>query len=175
MQQKLLHRAEGQRIYAVVLETGDEVMRCLGGFAAAEKISAAQLTAVGALRDVVLMYFDWEKRLFAHSPGRTGGGRLACRRRCRGTGRKTFTPCPSCCRQARRYGHGRASCRSPRAADARSDQFRLAADSSGGVNRRRPQSREATTSALFGRFAKRNSAIIALLKAGRSSGLREDN
>jgi len=68
MQQKLLHRAEGQRTYAVVLETGDEVMRCLGGFAAAEKISAAQLTAVGALRDVVLMYFDWEKKDYLRIP-----------------------------------------------------------------------------------------------------------
>ena len=62
MQQKLLHRPNGQRIYAVVLETGDEVMQCLGRFVTAEKVSAAQLIAIGALGDVTLMYFDWEKK-----------------------------------------------------------------------------------------------------------------
>ncbi len=49
MQQKLLHRAESQRTYAVVLETGDEVVQCVGRFATAEKISAGQLAAVGAI------------------------------------------------------------------------------------------------------------------------------
>ena len=61
MQQKLLHDADGQRTYVVVLETGDEVMQCLWRFVTAEKVRAAQLTAIGALRDVVLMYFDWDK------------------------------------------------------------------------------------------------------------------
>jgi len=68
MQQKLLHKAGGQRTYAVVLETGDEVMQCLGQFVAAENVSAAQFTAIGALRDVVLMYFDWEKKDYLRIP-----------------------------------------------------------------------------------------------------------
>ena len=68
MQQKLLHKADGQRTYAVVLETGDEVMQCLGQFVAAENVSAAQFTAIGALRDVVLMYFDWEKKDYLRIP-----------------------------------------------------------------------------------------------------------
>jgi hypothetical protein len=68
MQQKLLHKADGQRTYAVVLETGDEVMQCLGRFVAAEKVSAAQFTAIGALRDVVLMYFNWEKKDYLRIP-----------------------------------------------------------------------------------------------------------
>jgi predicted DNA-binding protein with PD1-like motif len=68
MQQKLLHKADGQRTYAVVLETGDEVMQCLGRFVAAENVSAAQFTAIGALRDVVLMYFDWEKKDYLRIP-----------------------------------------------------------------------------------------------------------
>lgn len=68
MQQKLLHRADGQRTYAVALETGDEVMACLERFAAAEKVSAAQMTAIGALSDATLMYFDWEKKDYRSIP-----------------------------------------------------------------------------------------------------------
>jgi uncharacterized protein len=68
MQQKLLHRGDGQRTYAVILETGDEVMQCLGQFVAAEKVGAAQLTAIGALSDVTLMYFDWEKKGYQRIP-----------------------------------------------------------------------------------------------------------
>jgi hypothetical protein len=68
MQQKLLHQGDGQRTYAVVLETGDEVMQCLGRFVAAEKVHAAQLTAIGALRDVTLMYFDWETKNYLRIP-----------------------------------------------------------------------------------------------------------
>lgn len=68
MHQKLLHRANGQRTYAVVLETGDEVMQCLSQFVAAENVSVAQLTAIGALKDVTLLYFDWEKKGYLRIP-----------------------------------------------------------------------------------------------------------
>jgi hypothetical protein len=71
MQYKQIHRSEdGQRTYAVVLETGEEVMERLNGFVAAERIGAAQLTAIGALRDVVLMYFDWDKKSYMRIPVR---------------------------------------------------------------------------------------------------------
>lgn len=71
MQQKQIHQSgDGQRTYAVVLETGEEVMDCLKRFVAAEKIGAAQLTAIGALRDVVLMYFDWDKKDYLRIPVR---------------------------------------------------------------------------------------------------------
>lgn len=68
MQQKLLHRAGGQRTYVVVLETGEDVMTCLEEFAAAEKVSAAQMTAIGALANVTLMYFDWDKKDYQRIP-----------------------------------------------------------------------------------------------------------
>lgn len=70
MQQKQIHQSQGQRTYAVVLETGEEVMDCLKRFVAAEKIGAAQLTAIGALSDVVLSYFDWEKKDYLRIPVR---------------------------------------------------------------------------------------------------------
>ena len=70
MQSKLLHQSEGQRTYAVVLETGEEVMTSLQRFVAAERIGAAQLTAIGALSDLVLMYFDWDKKDYQKIPVR---------------------------------------------------------------------------------------------------------
>ena len=70
MQHKRLHESDGQRTYAVVLETGEEVMDCLKRFVAAERVSAAQLTAIGALSDVVPMCFDWEKKDYERIPVR---------------------------------------------------------------------------------------------------------
>jgi len=68
MRHKRLHESGGQRTYAVILETGDEVMECLQRFAKQEQISAAQLTAIGALSDVVLLYFDWQKKEYLQIP-----------------------------------------------------------------------------------------------------------
>ena len=45
-------------------------MDCLNRFVTADRIKAAQLTAIGALRDVVLMYFDWDKKDYARIPVR---------------------------------------------------------------------------------------------------------
>jgi len=68
MQHKRLHQSDGQRTYAVVLESGDEVMECLQRFVTAKRIFAAQLTGIGAFSDLVLMYFDWEKKDYLRIP-----------------------------------------------------------------------------------------------------------
>jgi uncharacterized protein len=70
MQSKLLHESDGQRSYAVILQTGDEVMRSLQRFATSEKVFAAQITGIGAFSDVVLQYFDWEKKEYLKIPVR---------------------------------------------------------------------------------------------------------
>ncbi|WP_119419128.1 PPC domain-containing DNA-binding protein [Desertibaculum subflavum] len=70
MQTKLLHQDEGQRTFAVIMQTGDEVMSTLRDFAARERLSAAQITAIGALSDVVLAYFDWQAKQYQHIPVR---------------------------------------------------------------------------------------------------------
>ena len=62
MDSKLLYERDGRRIFAVVLKTGDEVLSSLGEFVSKEHLSAARLTAVGALSDVVLRYFDWDSK-----------------------------------------------------------------------------------------------------------------
>ncbi len=48
MKSQLIHEAQGQRTYVVVLDAGDEAMACLQAFAEAEDLSAAQITAIGA-------------------------------------------------------------------------------------------------------------------------------
>lgn len=58
----------GERTFAVVLETGDEVMACLSGFAEREKLSAAHLTAIGAFSEAVTAYFDWETKTYLRNP-----------------------------------------------------------------------------------------------------------
>jgi predicted DNA-binding protein with PD1-like motif len=64
MQYKLLNDSNGQRTFAVILETGDEVQACMTTFIEAEGIRAAQLTAIGAFSDVELLYFDWESKSY---------------------------------------------------------------------------------------------------------------
>lgn len=70
MRHKLLHDSGGQRTYAVVLDKGEEVMECLKGFAAAQNITAAQITAIGAFEDATLLYFDWDKKDYLEIPVR---------------------------------------------------------------------------------------------------------
>ena len=62
MRAKLLHESKGQRTFAVVLATGDEVMENLLSFAREHGIGAAGLNAIGALRRATVAYFDWERR-----------------------------------------------------------------------------------------------------------------
>jgi uncharacterized protein len=70
MQHKLLHDSDGQRTYVLVLETGEEVLSSLQAFAEAQKIHTAQLTAIGAFSDVILKYFDWDKKQYRDVPVR---------------------------------------------------------------------------------------------------------
>jgi predicted DNA-binding protein with PD1-like motif len=51
-------------MFVVVLRTGDEVLASLGEFADRAGISAAQISAIGALSDVELKYFDWDKKKY---------------------------------------------------------------------------------------------------------------
>jgi uncharacterized protein len=62
MDSQIVHEQSGQRTFVGALKTGEEVMDCLSKFAEREHISAAQISAVGALSDVELKYFDWDKK-----------------------------------------------------------------------------------------------------------------
>jgi uncharacterized protein len=70
MQSRLLHQSDGQRTFVVVLETGDEIIASLQEFVSREQIHAATFTAIGALSDALLLYFDWEKKRYQKIPVR---------------------------------------------------------------------------------------------------------
>jgi predicted DNA-binding protein with PD1-like motif len=64
---KLLHDA-GERVFALVYETGDEVVAGLKQFAKEHKPRSAHFTAIGAFSDAVLAYFDWEAKEYQSLP-----------------------------------------------------------------------------------------------------------
>jgi predicted DNA-binding protein with PD1-like motif len=68
MQSKLLNENHGQRTFAVIFQTGDEVIGGLTDFAKHQQLSGSQLTAIGAFSDVVLAYFDWATREYQKIP-----------------------------------------------------------------------------------------------------------
>ena len=68
MQSKLLHEADGKRTFAVILQKGDEAMRCLQDFAVKEGLGASQVTAIGALSSAKLAFFDWETKQYRPIP-----------------------------------------------------------------------------------------------------------
>lgn len=67
MRSKLLTES-GDRTYALIYSTGDEVMSLLQQFAAEHKPRSARFTAIGAFRDVVLAYFDWDTKKYQDIP-----------------------------------------------------------------------------------------------------------
>jgi uncharacterized protein len=70
MKTKLIHEADGRRTFVVVLETDDEAVTEIKSFAHRENLTAAQITAIGALSDAVLGYFDWERKEYQRIPVR---------------------------------------------------------------------------------------------------------
>ena len=67
MQSKLLlDRAE--RTFVVVFDKGEEVVEGLTTFASRQRLRASQITAIGALSDVTLGYFDRESRQYQRIP-----------------------------------------------------------------------------------------------------------
>jgi predicted DNA-binding protein with PD1-like motif len=64
MQSRLINQAGQQRMFVVVLKSGDEVIACPKRFVEQEKIEAAQFSAIGAFRSAVLGYFDWETKSY---------------------------------------------------------------------------------------------------------------
>jgi uncharacterized protein len=62
MKTKLLVGGSGERTYAVVFDTGDEVAAGLLAMAQQHRLKGSQVTALGALQDVILGYWDWQAK-----------------------------------------------------------------------------------------------------------------
>lgn len=69
MRSKLLG-GNGERRFAVILKTGDEVVAGLTRFAHEQGLGASGFTAIGAFSEAVLGYFDWEKKDYERIPVR---------------------------------------------------------------------------------------------------------
>jgi len=68
MQHKLLATAVGQRTFALIFDTGDDVMAGLEAFAREQGLSGSHFTAIGAFGDATLGYFDWSARRYQPIP-----------------------------------------------------------------------------------------------------------
>ena len=60
--------AASQKTYALIFNTGDEVVAGLRAFAEEEHLAASHFTAIGAFNNVTLGYFDWEKKDYIKIP-----------------------------------------------------------------------------------------------------------
>ncbi len=58
MKFKLLN-ADKQKTFAVILESGDEVMECIQSFAKQQNLKASQFNAIGAFSKATLGFFDF--------------------------------------------------------------------------------------------------------------------
>jgi predicted DNA-binding protein with PD1-like motif len=68
MRSKLLEEREGRRAFVVVFDIGDEVAGGLAQFAREQQLGGSALTAIGALRDATLGFWDWETKDYARIP-----------------------------------------------------------------------------------------------------------
>jgi predicted DNA-binding protein with PD1-like motif len=69
MQAKLIDD-HGQRVFAVIFDTGEDPMAGLARFAEQHDLNASSFTAIGAFSEATLGYFDWEKKDYEHIPVR---------------------------------------------------------------------------------------------------------
>ena len=67
MKGKLISSA-GDKTYAVIFDTGDEVVKGLTDFAREQRLSGSHFTAIGAFQDVTLGYFAWQKKEYLKIP-----------------------------------------------------------------------------------------------------------
>jgi uncharacterized protein len=61
MQVRVLNQGP-PRVYAVVLETGEEAVACISRFAREHGLTASQVSAIGAFSEAVIGFFDFATR-----------------------------------------------------------------------------------------------------------------
>jgi predicted DNA-binding protein with PD1-like motif len=68
MRSRRLDDTNGLVSYALVFDTGDEVNETLLAFAREHRVESAHFTGIGALTDVVLGYFEWDRKEYKRIP-----------------------------------------------------------------------------------------------------------
>ena len=67
MRAKIIDEA-APRTWALVFDTGDDVVGPLTEFATLHQLSSARFTAIGAFSQATLGYFDWQKKAYDRIP-----------------------------------------------------------------------------------------------------------
>jgi uncharacterized protein len=67
MKTKLLQE-QGQKTWALIFESGDEVVSTLTAFAREQGLDSSHFTAIGAFRRATLAYFDRERKEYREIP-----------------------------------------------------------------------------------------------------------
>jgi predicted DNA-binding protein with PD1-like motif len=67
MKSKVLND-ETERRYLLIFEEGEEFISTLEKFAEENKITAAYFEGIGAFKNVVVSYFDWERKEYLEIP-----------------------------------------------------------------------------------------------------------
>jgi len=67
MKSKLINES-GEKTFVVIFEKGDEVLETLRRFANEQRLLASHFTAIGALSDVVIGFFDLVKKDYKKIP-----------------------------------------------------------------------------------------------------------
>jgi len=68
MKFKLIHDHHGEKTYALIFDTGDEVASNLLEFAKQNRLGGSRFTAIGAFSDVTLGYYDLSKKDYKKIP-----------------------------------------------------------------------------------------------------------
>lgn len=53
-----------RRTWALVLDSGEDPVPCIESFAAEHRLTAAQITAIGAFARATLGWFDWDEKTY---------------------------------------------------------------------------------------------------------------
>lgn len=67
MRHKIINDAQ-ERTYAVVFDSGDELVADLQYFCESEQLTAARFTAIGAFSSALLGYFNWSEKKYEEIP-----------------------------------------------------------------------------------------------------------
>jgi uncharacterized protein len=70
MKAKPLSQNGGEKTFALIFDTGDELMRVLLEFAKEKRLSGCHFTGIGAFENCVLGYYDWQKKDYKKIPVR---------------------------------------------------------------------------------------------------------
>ena len=68
MKAKLIDERSGHRTFVAIFDVGDEVITGITTLAREHRLRGSHLTAIGAFREVVLWYWDWEKKRYERIP-----------------------------------------------------------------------------------------------------------